>query len=97
MNTDDNQGVEEIANIAVQVLDGKAMCQQDPDQEEDEETPEEAAEYDSILVSSAGDVVAALANALGQDFASAFPTFFALIAKYYVSYLSTLNLGLCCS
>ncbi|KAF7790180.1 hypothetical protein EIP86_001132 [Pleurotus ostreatoroseus] len=75
--------VEEIANIAVQVLDGKAMCQQDPDQEEDEETPEEAAEYDSILVSSAGDVVAALANALGQDFASAFPTFFALIAKYY--------------
>ena len=61
------------------------MCQQDPDQDEDEESPEEAAEYDSILVSSAGDVVAALANALGADFANAFPTFYALIQKYYVS------------
>ena len=60
------------------------MCQQDPDQDEDEESPEEAAEYDSILVSSAGDVVAALANALGADFANAFPTFYALIQKYYV-------------
>lgn len=85
-------GVEQIANIAVQVLDGKAMCQQDPDQEEDEESPEEVAEYDSILVSSAGDVVAALANALGPDFASAFPTFFALISKYYVSTSVILNL-----
>ena len=78
-------GVDSIAQIALQVLDGKAMCQQDPDQEEDEETPEEAAEYDSILVSSAGDVVAALANALGSDFASAFEPFFTLISKYYVS------------
>ena len=77
--------VEQSANIAVQVLDGKAICQQDPDQDEEEETPEEAAEYDSILVSSAGDVVAALANALGADFASAFPTFFGLISRYYVS------------
>ena len=57
--------LESIANIAVQVLDGKAMCQQDPDQDEDEEAPEDTAEYDSILVSAAGDLVAALANALG--------------------------------
>ena len=61
------------------------MCQQDPDQDEDEESPEEMAEYDSILISSAGDVVAGLANALGQDFSQAFPTFFNLISRYYVS------------
>ena len=77
-------GLETIANIAVQVLDQKAMCQQDPDQDESEEAPEDAAEYDSVLISSAGDLVASLANALGTDFAQAFPTFFALIAKYYV-------------
>ena len=77
-------GLENIANIAVQVLDGKAMCQQDPDQDEDEEAPEDTAEYDSILVSAAGDLVAALANALGADFAQAFQTFFNLISKYYV-------------
>jgi importin-4 len=77
--------LESIANIAVQILDGKAMCQQDPDQDEDEEAPEDTAEYDSILVSSAGDLVAALANALGADFAQAFNTFFTLISKYYVS------------
>ena len=76
--------LESIANIAVQVLDGKAMCQQDPDQDEDEEAPEDTAEYDSILVSSAGDLVASLANALGADFAQAFNTFFTLISKYYV-------------
>ena len=60
------------------------MCQQDPDQDESEEAPEDAAEYDSVLISSAGDLVASLANALGTDFAQAFPTFFQLIAKYYV-------------
>ncbi|THG94520.1 hypothetical protein EW026_g6967 [Hermanssonia centrifuga] len=75
--------VEQIANIAIQLLEGKAMCQQDPDQDEEEEAPEDTAEYDSILVSSAGDLVASLANALGSDFAQAFPTFFNLISKYY--------------
>ncbi|KAI0782615.1 ARM repeat-containing protein [Abortiporus biennis] len=74
---------EAFANIAMQVLDQKAVCQQDPDQDEEEEAPEDNAEYDSILISSAGDLVAALANALGPDFASAFPTFFSLISKYY--------------
>lgn len=83
--------LESIANIAVQILDGKAMCQQDPDQDEDEEAPEDTAEYDSILVSSAGDLVASLANALGADFAQAFGTFFNLISKYYVRHCRSLN------
>ncbi|TCD64614.1 hypothetical protein EIP91_003848 [Steccherinum ochraceum] len=74
---------EAIASIALQVLDQKAVCQQDPDQDEEEEAPEDSAEYDSILISSAGDLAAALATALGPDFTQAFPTFFAAIAKYY--------------
>ncbi|KAF9244087.1 ARM repeat-containing protein [Melanogaster broomeanus] len=75
--------VEQICSIAIQVLGQKALCQQDPDQDENEEAPEDQAEYDSVLISSAGDLVAALANALGPDFAQAFGTFFPLIAKYY--------------
>ena len=71
----------------IQILKQEALCQQDPDQEEAEEAPEDSAEYDSILVFAAGDLVASLANALGPDFATAFPTFFKLISKYYVSFL----------
>lgn len=60
------------------------MCQQDPDQDEGEEAPEEQAEYDSLLISAAGDVVASLANALGPEFSALAPTFLPLIMKYYV-------------
>ena len=52
--------------------------------EEDEEPLEDQAEYDSVLISSAGDLVAALAATLGPDFVNAFETFFPLIAKYFV-------------
>jgi hypothetical protein len=76
---------DEIRNIVVQVLEQKAYCQQDPDQDEDEEAPEDQAEYDTVLIASAGDVVASLATALGPDFAPAFPEFFRLLAKFYVS------------
>ena len=85
--------VEQICSIAIQVLSQKALCQQDPDQDENEEAPEDQAEYDSVLISSAGDLVAALSNALGSDFAQAFGTFFPLIAKYYVSNIAV-HLGM---
>jgi hypothetical protein len=71
----------------VQILEQKALCQQDPDQDEGDEAPEDQAEYDSVLISSAGDLVSALANVLGADFAKAFGTFYPLIAKYYVRVL----------
>ena len=74
--------------MAIQILEQKAICQQDPDQDEDDEAPEYQAEYDSVLISSAGDLVAALANALGVEFVPAFNTFYPLIAKYYVCVLS---------
>ncbi|KAI9451749.1 ARM repeat-containing protein [Lactarius psammicola] len=72
-----------LCSIAKEVLEQKAICQQDPDQDADEEAPEDQAEYDSVLISSAGDLVAAMANALGADFSSEFSTFHPLIAKYY--------------
>uniref|UniRef100_A0A0W0GA03 Importin N-terminal domain-containing protein n=1 Tax=Moniliophthora roreri TaxID=221103 RepID=A0A0W0GA03_MONRR len=75
--------LEPVCNIAIQILEQKAFCQQDPDQDEEEEAPEAQAEYDSVLISSAGDLVAALANALGSDFTPAFNRFFPLIAKFY--------------
>ncbi|TFK29742.1 importin beta-4 subunit [Coprinopsis marcescibilis] len=75
--------LEEISNIAVEVLEQKALCQQDPDQDEDEQAPEYQAEYDSVLISSAGDLVASLANVLGPTFVPAFEKFYPLIAKYY--------------
>ncbi|TBU45281.1 ARM repeat-containing protein [Dichomitus squalens] len=75
--------IELIAKIAIQVLEQKAICQQDPDQDEAEEAPEDSAEYDSILISSAGDLVAALATALGPDFVSGYEKFAPLITKYY--------------
>ncbi|KAG6812751.1 hypothetical protein H0H92_000797 [Tricholoma furcatifolium] len=75
--------LETLCNIAIQILEQKAFCQQDPDQDEAEEAPEDQAEYESVLISSAGDLVSALAQALGSDFTPAFNTFFPLIAKYY--------------
>jgi hypothetical protein len=72
-----------LCSIAKEVLEQKAICQQDPDQDAEEEAPEDQAEYDSVLISSAGDLVAAMANALGADFSAEFETFHPLIAKYY--------------
>jgi hypothetical protein len=82
---------DKFCSIAKEILEQKAICQQDPDQDADEEAPEDQAEYDSVLISSAGDLVAAMANALGSDFASAFNTFYPLIAKYYVRDTSLLD------
>ena len=65
----------------------QALCQQDPDQDEEDEPLEDQAEYDSVLISSAGDLVAALATALGADFANGYEKFAPLIMKYYVSRL----------
>ena len=76
--------LEAICNIAVQILEQKAFCQMDPGLDDEEEF-EDQSEYDSILISAAGDLVAALSSALGSNFSQAFDTFFPLISKYYVS------------
>lgn len=73
--------------MAATILEQKAVCQQDPDQDGTEEAPEETAEYDTMLIASAGDLVAALSATLGAAFTPLFQTFHPLIAKYYVRYL----------
>ena len=76
--------LEQLCTITVQILEQKALCQQDPDQDEADEAPEESAEYESVLISSAQDLVAAIANVLGPMFSQVFATFLPLIGKYYV-------------
>lgn len=49
--------LEEICDIAIQILKQKALCQQDPNQYEDDEPLEDKAKYDSVLISSVGDLV----------------------------------------
>jgi hypothetical protein len=73
-----------ICNIAVEILEQKAFCQKDPGQDDEEEF-EDQSEYDSILISSASDLVAALSSALGSNFSQGFNTFFPLVSKYCVS------------
>ena len=81
------QEMNEICTLAATILEQKAVCQQDPDQDDAEEAPEETAEYDTMLIASAGDLVAALSAALGATFTPLFQTFYPLIVKYYVSHL----------
>lgn len=67
------------------ILEGKHVCQNDPDADEDDLPLEEQAEFDSVLISSTSDVIATLASVLGSDFAQMFGSFLPLIAKYTVS------------
>lgn len=76
---------EKIAAYAAEILEGKALCQQDPDEDEDEGNEEgDTSEYESALISNASDLVGALASVLGADFAGPFGKFLPLIRKYYV-------------
>ena len=84
-----------VCNIAIQILEQKVPCQQEPDQDEEDEPLEDQAEYDSVLISNAGDFVSALANALGSDFSQAFRAFFPLISKFCVR-VRNFFLGTCC-
>lgn len=84
--------------MCVKVLSGKALCQVDPDQADDEEAAEELAELDSVLISSCEDVISALASVVGQEFVNAFGTFLPLISQYYVRIIEvfTGSLLTCC-
>ncbi|KAG8924491.1 hypothetical protein FRC02_010395, partial [Tulasnella sp. 418] len=71
-----------------QILEGKSLCQQDPDAEEGDEVLEDQAEFDSVLISAASDLIATLATVLGPDFVQVFGTFLPLIAKYTAKHRS---------
>ncbi|WFD29053.1 hypothetical protein MSPP1_000057 [Malassezia sp. CBS 17886] len=64
------------------ILEKKAPPQVDPELDDDEES-EEASEYESVLISAATDLVGALANVLGADFAGPMQQFLPQLAKYY--------------
>ena len=80
--------------MAIQILEQKAICQQDPNQDGQEEAPEDQAKYESVLISSARDLAATITNTLGSDFAQAFNTFYPLISKYYVCLFLTCSTNL---
>lgn len=75
--------VESICNSTAEILNGKSLCQQDPDQDDEIEDDVENAEYESVLIQAAGDLVGALATSIGQQFSGPFGTFLPLIAKFY--------------
>jgi len=74
-----------LCTHAARILEGKSLCQVDPDDEEEElaGSPEELAELDGMLISSCMDLVSALATVLGPEFGQAFGTFLPLLSQYY--------------
>lgn len=77
-----------ICHLALQILERKAPCQLDGDEDDDapaaaSEQPAEQSEYDSLLICSACDLVGSIAKALGGDFGQAFDQFLPQMAKYY--------------
>jgi len=81
-------GIELVCSNVQAILEGRSLCQQDPDADENDEPLEDSAEFDAVLISAASDVVASLSSVLGDDFSRVFGTFLPLIAKYTVSSLS---------
>jgi hypothetical protein len=74
-----------LCTHAARILEGKSLCQVDPDDDEEEPagSPEELAELDGMLISSCMDLVSALATVLGPEFGQAFGTFLPLLSQYY--------------
>ncbi|KAG9295040.1 hypothetical protein G9A89_017834 [Geosiphon pyriformis] len=64
--------VDQIANNCLQILQKQAACQQDQEDEEGILDEDEEAEHDALLINACSDLVAAMALALGSDFASYF-------------------------
>ncbi|KAL7421107.1 hypothetical protein Q5752_003991 [Cryptotrichosporon argae] len=75
--------LDEIATLAVELLEKKAMCQQDPDGDDDAAGVDaDSSEYEAALISNAADVFGAMANVLGPDFGQAFGKVLPLISQY---------------
>ena len=80
--------LELIATFAIEILEKKSLCQQDPDgNDENVVDDNEISEYESALISNAADVFGAMASVLGSDFAPAFGKVLPLISRYSVSRL----------
>ncbi|ODO04783.1 hypothetical protein I350_05393 [Cryptococcus amylolentus CBS 6273] len=74
--------LDEVATFAIEILEKKSLCQQDPDGDDENSADADSSEYEAALVSNAADVFGALATVLGPDFQQAFGQVLPLIAKY---------------
>ncbi|ORX39229.1 armadillo-type protein [Kockovaella imperatae] len=71
-----------IATNAIEILEKKSLCQQDPDGDDENVEDADSSEYESALISNASDVFGAMASILGPDFAQAFGKVLPLISRY---------------
>jgi len=72
-----------IATLAIEILEKKSLCQQDPDGDDEAAGADaDSSEYESALISNAADVFGAMAAVLGNDFGQAFGQVLPLISMY---------------
>lgn len=72
-----------IASLAIEILEKKSLCQQDPDGDDEAAGADaDSSEYESALISNAADVFGAMAAILGADFAQAFDQVLPFITMY---------------
>ncbi|EIW66019.1 importin beta-4 subunit [Tremella mesenterica] len=74
--------LDEVATFAIEILEKKSLCQQDPDQDDPDAVDADSSEYEAALASNAADIFGAMALVLGPDFSQAFGSVLPLIAKY---------------
>lgn len=75
---------EQTCALVADILDQKSACQIDTEvRDEQAEEVEDISEYESVLVSSATDLVGAMANVYGQDFVEPLKQLMPKVTKYY--------------
>lgn len=75
--------VDPICQHLLEIFEKRALCQQEDEDEDGLIDEDEQAEYESMLVGSASDLVGALAQAIGEGFAQYFNVFLPHISKFY--------------
>ncbi|CEP13770.1 hypothetical protein [Parasitella parasitica] len=74
--------LEDISGNLLEIFQKKSVCQQAFDDGDYEEEDDEL-ESESLLITSAGDLVAALCETVGPNFVNYFAVYMPLISKYY--------------
>ncbi|CAG8674754.1 3854_t:CDS:10, partial [Acaulospora morrowiae] len=75
--------LKQICDNVLLLYQKKAACQEDDADEDGFLDEDDEAEYDELLISSASDLVSALASAMGPDFVPFFKEYIQYITKYY--------------
>ncbi|KAG0766238.1 hypothetical protein G6F33_004240 [Rhizopus arrhizus] len=77
-----NECLEDVCNNLLEIYQKKSLCQQ-AFEEGDVDEEEEDLESEALLISSAGDLVAALCETVGPNFTPSFEIYLPFILKYY--------------